>query len=367
MSDLLKKPFTLDRVIRIIIAAMLFALGIYLLDRLSSVLFPFVLAMIIAYLLNPLVTLIQGKVKNRAVSVLLALIVVIGFFVGLGYVLVPMISKEVNLMALYLSKYTSEEALSDTQNELRLLINNYVTDEYVRQWLSEDKLVEVGEKTWAYVQNVLGSTLNLVFGMLSFVSMMIYLIFILIDYERIMYGWQKLIPNRYRGLVVTLVDDLKEGMNNYFRAQSLVAACVGVLFAIAFYIMGLPLGIAFGLFVGVLNLVPYMQLASLPIAAFLTLIYTFETGMNYGVAICIVLAIYGVVQTIQDTVIVPKLMGKVMGLNAAVILLSLSVWGSLLGMLGMLIALPVTTILFAYYQRYLNTTEKDEQLRLFEE
>jgi len=56
---------------------------------------------------------------------------------------------------------------------------------------------------------------------------------------------------------------------------------------------------------------------------------------------------------IQDTVLTPKIMGKVMGLNSAIILLSLSIWGSLLGILGMIIALPLTTLLITYYQKYI--------------
>jgi len=60
-----------------------------------------------------------------------------------------------------------------------------------------------------------------------------------------------------------------------------------------------------------------------------------------------------VVQVIQDTILTPRIMGKVMGLNSAIILLSLSIWGSLLGMLGMVIALPLTTLLITYYQKYI--------------
>jgi predicted PurR-regulated permease PerM len=79
-----------------------------------------------------------------------------------------------------------------------------------------------------------------------------------------------------------------------------------------------------------------------------------------------VIIVFCVVQLIQDTFLTPKIMGKVMGLNAAIILLSLSIWGSLLGMLGMIIALPGTTLLLTYYQRYVikkehkQVTEQEE-------
>ena len=62
---------------------------------------------------------------------------------------------------------------------------------------------------------------------------------------------------------------------------------------------------------------------------------------------------FAVVQMIQDSLLTPKIMGKVTGLNSAIILLSLSIWGSLLGVLGMIIALPMTTLMLTYYQRYI--------------
>jgi len=71
-----------------------------------------------------------------------------------------------------------------------------------------------------------------------------------------------------------------------------------------------------------------------------------------------VLAVFAAVQIIQDAFLVPKIMGKITGLNPAIILLSLSIWGSLLGMLGMIIALPLTTLMLSYYQRFIIHKEK---------
>ena len=73
------------------------------------------------------------------------------------------------------------------------------------------------------------------------------------------------------------------------------------------------------------------------------------------------LIVFAVVQAIQDGFLTPQIMGHVTGLNAAIILLSLSIWGSLLGMLGMIIALPLTTLLLNYYQKYVIKKHKVEQ------
>jgi len=177
-----------------------------------------------------------------------------------------------------------------------------------------------------------------------------YIIFILIDYEEITEGWQDLIPTNYRKTVVTLLDDLREGMETYFRAQTIIVIIVSILFAVGFSIIGLPLGILLGITIGLFNYVPYLQNVGLLPATFLALMHSLETGDSFWGMMGLMLIVFAVVQTIQDAILTPKIMGDATGLNPAMILLSLTVWGKLMGILGLLIALPVTSILISYYR-----------------
>ena len=173
---------------------------------------------------------------------------------------------------------------------------------------------------------------------------------------------------KYRRFAIELSEDLKNGMNAYFRGQSLVALCVGILFAIGFKLIGLPMGIGFGLFVGVLNLVPYLQAASIPLAAVLGLIKMAEGDQSFWVIALLITLVYVVVQSTQDLFIVPKIMGNTTGLKPAIILLSLSIFGSLFGLIGMIIALPLTTLIISYYKRFVIAQEsiEDESFALDE-
>jgi predicted PurR-regulated permease PerM len=146
--------------------------------------------------------------------------------------------------------------------------------------------------------------------------------------------------------------DVEEGMNKYFRGQGKIAFIVGILFSIGFLIIDFPMAIGLGMFIGLLNMVPYLQMLGFIPTIILALAKSAETGQNFWGILLLALLVFAVVQTIQDTFLVPKIMGKVTGLNSAIILLSLSIWGSLLGMLGMIIALPMTTLLLNYYQKY---------------
>ncbi len=146
-------------------------------------------------------------------------------------------------------------------------------------------------------------------------------------------------------------------MNHYFRGQALVAFIVGIMFCIGFSIIGLPMAVLLGLFIGLLNMVPYLQLISLVPATLLCLVYSVDTDVDFWHIWWSCMAVYIIVQLIQDFFLTPKIMGKAMGLNPAIILLSLSVWGTLLGFIGLIIALPLTTLLMAYYDNYISNLE----------
>ena len=123
-------------------------------------------------------------------------------------------------------------------------------------------------------------------------------------------------------------------------------------------IIDFPLAIGLGLLIGALNMVPYLQIVGFIPTIILAILKTADTGGNFWVIFGSALAVFAIVQIIQDSYLTPKIMGKITGLNPAIILLSLSIWGSLMGMLGMIIALPLTTLLLSYYQRFIINKEK---------
>jgi predicted PurR-regulated permease PerM len=125
------------------------------------------------------------------------------------------------------------------------------------------------------------------------------------------------------------------------------------------------MGIIMGFVVGVLNLIPYMQALGIPPTILLAILQGLTTDRPIWLCLVLLAIVFIAVQSIQDMILTPKIMGKVMGLNAAIILLSLSIWGSLLGIMGMIIALPMTTLLLTYYQRFV--IKKQELQKMKEE
>ena len=232
-------------------------------------------------------------------------------------------------------------------------LENNVDINQLMELLSRENIQNAIKQLAPKVWNILSNTFSILFSITIVFVILLYFIFILLDYEKIANGWINLIPARQRTFVKGLADDVEQSMNRYFRGQSLIALCVGVLLAIGFKIVGFPLAVTLGLFIGVLNLIPYLQAIGLIPMVILSLLKSAETGQNFWLIFGSGLLILGIVQCIQDLYLTPRIMGKAMGLNPAIILLSLSIWGTLLGFIGLIIALPLTTLCLSYYKRFI--------------
>jgi len=357
------KPYTFDRVVRIVIGLAVLIILYLLLKRLSDVLLPFFIAWLMAYLLQPFVSFFQYKLKfkSRILAVISTLVLFIAVISGLIYILVPVIGAEVekmsNLIVLYTKGLSMESFIPVAwQNEFR----NYLSHLNFQSVLNDEKLMVVIQKVMPRLWDLFNGSINLILGLTVVVIVFLYLIFILIDYEKVTDGMFNIIPVKYRGLISGIINDLEVGMNRYFRGQALVAIIVSFLFCVGFSIVGLPLAIVLGLLLGVLNMVPYLKAIAIVPGTILAFLQSAETGQSFLSLMLWLIAIFFIIQIIEDLILVPKIMGRVTGLNPAIILLSLSVWGSLMGMIGLIIALPVTTLIISYYKRFvLKETEPD--------
>ena len=351
-----RKKITFESFIRGILITLLIV-GIYfLIRRLSSALLPFVIGWLIAYWMYPLVRFFQYrcKMKFRLLAMLAAFAAVVGVIWLIVVLIVPPMLEDFvkvkDMLVSYVQGNYNTSGLSATIHQFlseKLNLGQFKGGNFDLESFSA-MAKEIMPKVW----NVLNSSFRAVSSILSIVMMLLYIVFILLDYERLSEGWKDLLPKKIRKGTITLVSDVETGMNRYFRGQALVALCVGILFCIGFLIIGFPMAIPMGLMMGALAMVPYLHFAGFIPIFILAAVKSAETGQSFWLIILLVIIIFTVVQIIEDGFLTPKIMGKVTGLSPAIILLSLSIWGSLLGILGMIIALPMTTILLSYYKNY---------------
>jgi predicted PurR-regulated permease PerM len=351
-----RKQITFDTFVRGVMAIALAVFILYMLGRLSGVLTPFFLAWLIAYLLFPLVKFFQYKCRLRyRILAILCAFTTVGLIIWAAFWLIvpPMVSEALKAKDLLVDYINNDATISSIPAVVQEYMKEYLNEHEVGTIITYDNIIEGVKATLPQVWKVIDSSLSVVSGLLSVTMIVLYTIFILLEYEQFSTGWVDLLPKKMRRFATQLVDDVTTGMNKYFRGQALVASCVGILFCIGFLIIDFPMAIALGVFIGMLNMVPYMQLIGFIPTILLAIVKSADTGQNFWVIFLSALIVFAVVQVIQDTLLTPKIMGKVTGLNAAIILLSLSIWGSLLGVLGMIIALPMTTLLLNYYQKYI--------------
>ncbi|MBD5358472.1 MAG: AI-2E family transporter [Bacteroides sp.] len=350
-----RQPYTFDRVVRILFTVLSVLAVLYLLNLLKDVLLPFIVACLMAYMLEPVVkwNMRWTHTKRRLLPVLLTMLeaaVVIGI---LCVIFVPYLVSETSQMTRMIRTYTTTQTqIPYISQSIHDFIRDNIDFNQITKLLSKEEWKELIKNTLSSSWSFLSSGFAFLVGIISWLIVLLYLIFIMLDYQQIMVGFKKLIPVRHRRQTLRILSDIEIAMNRYFRGQFLIALSVGILFSIGFLIIGLPMGVVLGLFIGMLNMVPYLQLISLPITLVLCIVCTASTGVDFWVIFWESMAVYLIVQCIQDLILTPKIMGKAMGLNPAIILLSLSIWGALLGFMGLIIALPLTTLILSYYDTY---------------
>lgn len=351
----LDEKITFDRFVR----GLLLVMGVvglyYLLDALSGVLLPFFVAWLLAYMMYPLIIFLEQKcrIRYRLLSIMVAIVVVFGVLAALiVFTVPPAVQQMVRLsddLLHYASTYLSG---TDIPEQIEFFMHQNFDRNTIVQFFRQDEVVDAIQAAATQAWEFLSGTMSIVWFFVDVMMVLLYLLFFLLDYEKVNKNWLQVVPKAHRAVANHMATDIKREMNAYFRGQALVAFLVGVLFSIGFLIIDFPMAIGLGLFIGLLNMVPYAQTLGFIPAIILALLKSNDTGQNFWFILLMAVVVFCVVQAIQDLFLVPKIMGKAMGLKPAIILLALSVWGSLLGIIGFIIALPMTTLGWAYYQRF---------------
>ena len=354
------KEITFDKFIRWT-GITLIVLGVlYVTNYLSSVLLPFFIAWFFAYLLYPVVKFIENKlhVKVRALSIIIAMLLAIGIIGGVIWLIIPPMIAQLDKLGEVLTRWLHQTTHT---NNLTAVIKEWLQDNQVQieRFLKSKDFSDAVKTTMPKVFSVVGQTANILISIVASMITLLYMFFILLDYETLTANWIRIFPKKSRPFWQELMKDVERELNNYIRGQGMVALCMGIMFCIGFTIIGFPMAIGLGILIGIMDLVPYLHTFALIPTAFLAMLKAADTGQNFWIVFGLAFLVFCVVQILTDMVVTPKIMGKAMGLNPAILLLSLSVWGALLGFLGLIVALPLTTLLIAYWQRYV-TREKPQ-------
>ena len=347
------KTITFDKFARWVAGILLAMAILYVLNYLSAVLLPFFVAWLLAYLIHPIVAFVQYRlhVPGRVLAIIATLVFLIAVIGGIAYLIIPPMVEQFEKLGSLVAQYLHEKTHI---NNFPLAIRQWIeaNSANIQDFFNQREVKKALSDTMPKLFSVIGQTADVIISVVASLITLLYLFFILLDYEKLAAGFIKIFPPKSRPFWQELISDVERELNSYIRGQSLVALCIGILFCIGFTIIGFPMAIGMGILIGILSLIPYVHGLALIPMVFLSLLKAADTGQNFWVILASAVGVFVVVQLITDMILTPKIMGKAMGLNPAVLLLSLSVWGALLGFIGLIIALPLTTLIIAYYQRY---------------
>jgi len=362
---MLEEKITFDKFVRGMLITIMVLAVLYIVNYLSGALLPFIVAWLFAYLLYPLVRFIQYKmkVKVRALAIIIALLLVIAVIGTMIYFIIPPMIEQFQKLYDVLMRWLQQTTHT---NDLSVIAKRWVIDNQheIERFFKSKDFSDMLKSGMPKVFSVLGQTASVIISIVASCITLLYMFFILLDYEYLTTNWIKIFPKKNRPFWQELMKDVERELNNYIRGQSSVALCMGIMFCIGFSIMDFPMAIGLGILIGIMDLVPYLHTFALIPTAFLAMLKAADTGQNFWYVFGLAVGLFILVQIITETIVIPKIMGKAMGLNPAILLLSLSVWGALLGFIGLIIALPLTTLIIAYWQRYVT---KEHEINKIEE
>lgn len=308
-----------------------------------SVALPFLAALVIAYLLNPLVERLHKLGMGRLAATLFIVacfIVVLAFLLLLG---IPAIAHQIAALV---------ARLPDDMARLQAFVNEYMGP-FLDRLGSSDLLPQVQK----YMGDIVGQTVSwlakflpsLVSGgqaIVSFVSLVIItpvvVFYLLLDW-RLLVGWINThLPVNYRDTVWTLGREISVAIDGFLRGQLLVCICLGCMYAFGLWLIGLNSGITIGLIAGMISFIPYVGSLTGLVLAVGVAVAQFWPEWTMIVA---TFAVFMVGQFIEGNILSPKLVGASIGVHPVWLMFALFVFGSLFGFGGLLIAAPMAGVL----------------------
>ncbi|MDE6544206.1 MAG: AI-2E family transporter, partial [Muribaculaceae bacterium] len=336
---------------RIAFSLALCVAAVWLVAVLRHVLLPFCVAALVAYIIEPWVRYNQRilRLKSRKVAVFVTCaegLLAVGI---MCVIFLPLIEKECAQLSAMISSRASTGTIGHFPETIHRLIREHLDLDKIALKLESINTMSALRGMW----DTLSSGLNEILALLGWVIAVVYVFFISLDLNKYRDDFYKYMPRRWLPAAQSIAHDVSWTMNRYFRNQALISLITGLCYVIGFSIVGIPMAVAIGLMNCVLFMVPYLVYISVVPVTVMCIFHSMATGIDFWTIWLECMAVYATVEVFSDLYLTPRIMGKAMGLNPAIILLALSVWGTLLGVLGMVIALPATTIIIKWLKIWL--------------
>jgi predicted PurR-regulated permease PerM len=333
----------IERSVRIgIVAAIALAALLVLVYLLKAALTPLAAAFIIAYLFDPLIDRFEARRVKRSASITLLLVVMGGGSLLALAVVLPRLIGELGLLAQELPAYL--ERIADTLiprfQELTGTAVPHTVSELLEQIRSGELELPL-DALRDFLQGLLSFMTGTVSGVIGLLIVPILAYYALVEFDVLKRRGLMLVPPRHRAYVAEKARTVDSLVSGFLRGQLTIAVTLGVLYAIGFSLIGIDLAIGVGILAGAMALIPYLgNVVAVSAATGLCLL---KFGVDIHLAL--VLGWYGIVQSLEGWYLTPRIMGRSVGLHPAVVIIALLIGADLLGLVGMLIAVPLVAVI----------------------
>lgn len=313
---------------------------VFLFSQLRDVLMPFITSAVLAYILNPLVVYLESHGIKRGRASMWVMGFALFLLVGLLLVIVPMLVKQFQSIIMKLPM------LVDYVQHTFLPWFNQKFGEYVS--LDANTVVEWLRNNTQNIQTALQKAMPMlvqqgtsIAGWLgNIVLLPLLLYYFLLDWSRWENGLATMIPRRYLATYSRIAGKMDRVLGEFLRGQLMVMIIMGLLYGLGLMMTGLDSGFAIGMVAGILVFVPYLGAFTGMLLATLAALLQFDSWWG----LLSVWAVFGVGQFLESFFITPKIVGDRIGLSPFWVIFALMAFGSMLGFIGMLVALPLAAI-----------------------
>jgi predicted PurR-regulated permease PerM len=331
--------------LRVLWMVLLAALAGALLYVLAPVLTPFLIAALLAYIFNPLVTRLEGWHVPRTLSVLCLFVVLGGVFTLLGLWLVPRLQQEVGAFAGKLPDY-----LDAVQHRFLPWLQSLLGEPVVQPDLAslKEKVLEHWREVSSAAGGVLAtltrSGMRVAAWLVNLVLVPVVAFYLLRDWNRIVENVRALVPGRLRPRVGQLARETDEVLGAFLRGQLSVMLALGIIYSTGLWLIGLDLALPIGLVSGLVSFVPYLGFIVGLVSASIAALFQFQDVWM----VAWVAAAFGVGQLLDGTLLTPNLVGDRIGLHPVAVIFAVLAGGQLFGFFGVLLALPTAAVTLAW-------------------
>ena len=326
-----------------------------------KVISPLFLGILIAYLFNPLIDRMTRGKLNRAVATSIVYIILIALIYLFCSYLFPLLGRELNDLIKYLPTVFDSVNAVTTNILKKINIDGINGDTLNVKKILMDYLTSVTGNMPTKLFTTISSVLSK-FGV--FLLSLIISFYLLIDFDRAQENIYIFIPKNYRKNTHKLLSEISEQIFSFVRGTGFIALLVFIVSAVCFGIAGLRAAVFFALWNAITNIIPYIgpYIGGIPIVA-----VAFATDYRLGIVILIVVL---AIQLIESYILHPIVMSKTMKLHPVTIIIGLLIFGHFFGIIGMIIATPVTAIfktIWLFVDDKYKITKRLENRRTFSE